>query len=40
VLLTTFGGTLLRDLTTGIIAGCMLGALFAVFHKAVPAEGD
>jgi len=40
VLLTTFGGTLLRDLTTGIIAGCALAALFAVFHKAVPEEGD
>jgi SulP family sulfate permease len=40
VLLTTFGATLLRDLTSGIIAGCVLAALFAVFHRAVPEEGD
>ena len=40
VLLTTFGLTLVRDLTTGIIAGCVLAALFAVFHRPVAEEGD
>jgi SulP family sulfate permease len=40
VLLTTFAGTLLRDLTTGIIAGCVLAALFAAARRAVPEEGD
>jgi SulP family sulfate permease len=40
VLMTTFGATLLRDLTTGIIAGCALAAVFAVFKQAVPEEGD
>jgi SulP family sulfate permease len=40
VLLATFGVTLLRDLTSGIIAGCVLAALFAAFRKAVPEEGD
>jgi SulP family sulfate permease len=40
VLLTTFGVTVLRDLTSGIIAGCVLAALFAAFRKAVPEEGD
>jgi SulP family sulfate permease len=40
VLLATFGVTLLRDLTSGIIAGCVLAALFAAFRQAVPEEGD
>jgi SulP family sulfate permease len=40
VLLTTFVGTLLRDLTTGIIAGCALAALFSLFRQSVPEEGD
>ena len=40
VLLATFGLTLVRDLTTGIIAGCVLAVLFAVFKRAVPEEGD
>jgi sulfate permease, SulP family len=40
VLLATFGVTLLRDLTSGIIAGCVLAVLFAAFRKAVPEEGD
>ena len=40
VLLATFGVTLLRDLTSGIIAGCVLAAIFAAFRKAVPEEGD
>jgi sulfate permease, SulP family len=40
VLLATFGVTLLRDLTSGILAGCVLAAVFAAFRKAVPEEGD
>jgi sulfate permease, SulP family len=40
VLLATFGVTLLRDLTSGIVAGCLLAAPFAAFRKAVPEEGD
>jgi SulP family sulfate permease len=40
VLLATFGLTLVRDLTTGIVAGCVLAALFAVFKQSVPEEGD
>ena len=39
VLLATFGLTLARDLTTGIIAGCMLAVLFAVFRRPVAEEG-
>ena len=33
VLLTTFGVTLVRDLTTGIVAGCVLGAIFALLKR-------
>ncbi|MGZ6040530.1 MAG: SulP family inorganic anion transporter [Phenylobacterium sp.] len=40
VLLATFGGTLIRDLTTGIVAGCLLAAVFALLRRAVPEEGD
>lgn len=40
VLLATFGLTLARDLTTGIVAGCLLAALFSVFRQTVPEEGD
>jgi SulP family sulfate permease len=40
VLLATFGLTLAKDLTFGIVAGCALAALFALFHRAVPEEGD
>jgi SulP family sulfate permease len=39
VLLATFGITLLRDLTEGIIAGCLLAAVLAQFHRKVPEEG-
>ena len=39
VLLTTFGLTILRDLATGIIAGCMLAALLAFFRHGVSEEG-
>jgi sulfate permease, SulP family len=40
VLVATFALTLLRDLTTGIIAGCVLAAMFALFKRSVPEEGD
>jgi SulP family sulfate permease len=39
VLLTTFGLTLAKDLTTGIIAGCVVAALLAVLKKPVREEG-
>jgi SulP family sulfate permease len=39
VLLATFGLTLLRDLTTGIVAGCVLAAIFALFRRGVREEG-
>jgi sulfate permease, SulP family len=38
VLLTTFGLTLVKDLTYGIVAGCLLAALFAVLDRFVPAN--
>jgi len=40
VLIATFGLTLLIDLTTGIIAGCVLAAAFAIFDRAIPREGE
>jgi SulP family sulfate permease len=40
VLLTTFVLTLVEDLTTGIIAGCALAALFALLRRSIPEEGD
>jgi SulP family sulfate permease len=40
VLLTTFGLTLIKDLTTGIVAGCVLAAIFAIFKTNLLAEGD
>lgn len=40
VALVTFGGTLARDLTTGIVAGCLLAAVFALLHRPVAEEGD
>jgi len=39
VLLATFILTLVEDLTTGIIAGCVLAALFAVLKRRIPEEG-
>jgi SulP family sulfate permease len=36
VLLTTFGLTLARDLSTGIIAGCALAAVFALVKRLGP----
>jgi SulP family sulfate permease len=38
VLLTTFGLTLFKDLTFGIVAGCLVAALFALIHRAIPSE--
>lgn len=40
VLLATFGLTALRDLTTGIVAGCCLAAVFAIARRRVAPEGD
>jgi SulP family sulfate permease len=40
VLLATFGLTLVKDLTTGILAGCVLAALLALVKRGVPEEGD
>jgi SulP family sulfate permease len=40
VLFATFGLTLLRDLTTGIIVGCLLAAAFALIRRAVSEEGS
>ena len=39
ILLATFGLTLVRDLTTGIIAGCVLAAVLALFRQKVDEEG-
>jgi SulP family sulfate permease len=39
VLLTTFGLTILKDLTAGIVAGCLLAALLAFFRHGVSEEG-
>jgi len=39
VLIATFALTLFENLTVGIIAGCALAALFALFRRAVPEEG-
>jgi SulP family sulfate permease len=38
VLLTTFGLTLIKDLTFGIVAGCLVAALLALAHRLVPAD--
>jgi SulP family sulfate permease len=39
VLLVTFGVTLLRDLTSGIIAGCVLAILLALLNRKVAEDG-
>ena len=39
VLLATFGLTLFDSLTAGIIAGCVLAALLALFRRNVSEEG-
>ena len=38
VLLATFGLTVAKDLTFGIVAGCLLAALFAAARRAIPSE--
>jgi SulP family sulfate permease len=40
VLLVTFGTTVLKDLSVGIIAGCVIAALQALIHRPVPEEGS
>jgi SulP family sulfate permease len=40
VLVATFGLTLAKDLTFGIVAGCLVAALLAAFDCAIPKEGD
>ncbi|MDF0543852.1 SulP family inorganic anion transporter [Sphingobium sp. H39-3-25] len=40
VLLATFGMTLVKDLTFGIVAGCVVAALLAMVRRQVPQEGD
>jgi sulfate permease, SulP family len=40
VLIATFGLTLVENLTAGIIAGCLLAAVLAIFDRAIPKEGD
>lgn len=39
VLLVTFGLTVVRDLSTGIIVGCLVALLMALIHRGVPEEG-
>jgi len=39
VLLATFGLTIVEDLTTGIVVGCAMAGVLAVFHRAIPKEG-
>ena len=39
VLLTTFGLTLAKDLTVGIVGGCLLAAVLATLGRKVPEEG-
>jgi SulP family sulfate permease len=38
VLIATFGLTVIEDLTTGIVAGCLLAGVFAVVRCAIPSE--
>ena len=40
VLVATFALTLLQSLTVGIVAGCVLAALFAVLRRTLPEEGE
>jgi SulP family sulfate permease len=39
IVLVTFAATLLHDLTTGIISGCVLAAILFVLQRPVPEEG-
>jgi SulP family sulfate permease len=38
-LLTTFGATLVRDLTTGIVLGCAVAAILSLARRRIPEEG-
>jgi len=40
VLIATFGLTIVKDLTFGIVAGCLLAAAFALFRRGIPNEAD
>ena len=40
VMLVTFGLTLVEDLTTGIVTGCVLAAVFALLGRVLVKEGD
>jgi SulP family sulfate permease len=40
VLFATFGLTLIKDLTFGIVAGCIIAAVLAALKLRVPEEGD
>ena len=40
VFLTTFGLTLAKDLTFGIIAGCVVAAVLSLLHRGVAEEGE
>lgn len=40
VLLVTFILTLVKDLTFGIVGGCLLAAVFALLHRPVAEEGE
>ncbi|MEW6438049.1 MAG: SulP family inorganic anion transporter [Pseudomonadota bacterium] len=40
VLIVTFGVTLLKDLTFGIVGGCLLAAAFALLGRRIAEEGD
>lgn len=40
VAVLTFGLTVARDLTTGIVAGCALAALFALLRRPIAEEGE
>jgi SulP family sulfate permease len=40
VLLATFGLTLAKDLTFGIVTGCILAAVFAFFERSIPNEDN
>jgi SulP family sulfate permease len=39
VLITTFALTIVKDLTAGIVAGCILAALLTWLRRPAPAEG-
>jgi SulP family sulfate permease len=40
VLLATFGLTLIKDLSFGIVAGCLIAAVLAVARRGIPEEGE